>query len=53
MQVGAQMEVVTAPMRIRGYGTAIERGLPILLNLPASLELHPGELVDLMIKPAR
>jgi len=53
LQVGAQMEIVTAPMRIRGYGIAMERGLPILLNLPAGLEVHPGELVDLMIKPVR
>ena len=53
LQVGVQMELVAAPMRIRGYGTAMERGLPILLNLPAGLEVHPGELVDLMIKPAR
>ena len=53
LQVGVQMELVTAPMRIRGYGIAMERGLPILLNLPAGLEVHPGELVDLMIKPVR
>ena len=52
-QVGVQMELVTAPMRIRGFGTAMERGLPVLLNLPAGLEVHPGELVDLMIKPSR
>ena len=53
LQVGVQMELVTAPMRIRGYAIAMERGLPILLNLPAGLEVHPGELVDLMIKPVR
>ena len=52
-QVGVQMELVSAPMRIRGFGTAMERGLPVLLNLPAGLEVHPGELVDLMIKPSR
>jgi hypothetical protein len=31
----------------------MERGLPILLNLPAGLELYPGELVDLAVKPSR
>jgi multidrug resistance efflux pump len=53
IQVGAQMELVTAPMRIRGLGTAMERGLPVLLSLPPGLELHPGELVDLMFNPTR
>ena len=52
LQVGVQMEPVTAPMRIRGYGTALDRGLPILLSVPAGLEVHPGELVDLMLKPS-
>ena len=52
-QVGVQMELVTAPMRVRGFTTSMERGLPILLNLPAGLEVHPGELVDLIIRPAR
>ena len=53
LQVGAQMELVTAPMRIRGLGTAMERGLPVLLSLPPGLELHPGELVDLMVNPSK
>jgi multidrug resistance efflux pump len=53
LQVGVQMEPITAPMRIRGYGTALDRGLPILLDLPAGLEVHPGELVDLTLNPPR
>src|SRR5437773_566343 len=53
LRVGAQMELVTAPMRLRGFGTAMERGLPVLLSLPPGLELHPGELVDLMVNPSR
>ena len=53
LQVGVQMELVTAPMRLRGYSAAMERGLPVLLSLPPGLELHPGELVDLMVNPAR
>jgi len=53
VQVGVQMELVTAPMRLRGYDPALERGLPILLSLPAGLQVHPGELVDLMVKPSR
>ena len=53
LQVGAQMELVTAPMRLRGFSTAMERGLPVLLSLPPGLEVHPGELVDLMVNPSR
>jgi len=53
LQVGVQMELVTAPMRLRGYSAAMERGLPVLLSLPPGLEVHPGELVDLMVNPAR
>jgi len=53
LQVGVQMELVSAPLRLRGYSTTMERGLPILLNLPAGMEVHPGELVDLMIRPVR
>ena len=52
LQVGVQMELVTAPMRLRGFGTAMERGLPVLLSLPPGLEVHPGELVDLMVNPS-
>jgi len=40
-------------MRIRGLGTAMERGLPVLMSLPPELEVHPGELVDLMVNPSR
>ena len=53
LQVGVQMELVTAPMRLRGFSTAMERGLPVLLSLPPGLEVHPGELVDLMVNPSR
>jgi multidrug resistance efflux pump len=52
-QVGVQMELVTAPMRIRGLGTAMERGLPVVMSLPPGLEVHPGELVDLLVKPSK
>jgi len=53
IQVGVQMELVTAPMRIRGLGTAMERGLPVVMSLPPGLEVHPGELVDLLVKPSK
>jgi hypothetical protein len=47
------MALVTAPMRLRGYSTAMERGLPVLMSLPPGLEVHPGELVDLMFNPSK
>jgi multidrug resistance efflux pump len=53
VQVGAEMELVSAPMRLRGYTTAMERGLPIMLDMPAGLQVRPGELVDLMIQPSQ
>lgn len=53
VQVGAEMELVSAPMRLRGYSVAMERGLPILLDLPANLRVRPGELVDLLITPSQ
>ena len=51
LQVGADMRLVTAPLRIRGFDPALERGLPILIRMPESLKPHvrPGELVDLRI----
>jgi hypothetical protein len=51
IQVGAQMELLTAPLRLRGSVPAMDRGLPVLLDLPAGLNVHPGELVDLVIRP--
>jgi len=53
LRVGVQMELVSTPMRIRGYGTSMDRGLPVLLELPAGLQVHPGELVDLVLNPSR
>ncbi|HXT41872.1 MAG TPA: hypothetical protein VN887_17825 [Candidatus Angelobacter sp.] len=51
LQVGAQMELLTAPLRLRGSVPAMDRGLPVLLDLPVGLNVRPGELVDLVIRP--
>ena len=50
LQVGSQMQLVTSPLRIRGYDASQERGLPFLVDLPSGLSVYPGELVDLMFR---
>ncbi len=50
MGVGARLELFTQPLRVRGFDSSQERGLPVLINLPDELALYPGELVDLVLK---
>ena len=49
-KVGSRMELFTQPLRVRGFAAAQERGLPILINLPESLKVYPGEIVDLFVR---
>jgi len=46
-RIGGRLELFTRPLRVRGFDSSQERGLPFILSLPEGLELHPGELVDL------
>lgn len=50
VKVGARLELFTQPLRVRGFDSSQERGLPVLIDLPDGLPLYPGELVDLIIK---
>lgn len=50
LKVGAQLELFTPSLRVRGLGNAQERGLPVLISLPQGMALYPGELVDLAFK---
>ena len=50
IKIGAQLELFTQPLRVRGFDSSQERGLPVLINLPDGLSLYPGELVDLALK---
>jgi len=50
--VGARLELFSQPLRIRGFDSSMERGLPVLLGVPLEMRLYPGELVDLYIKSA-
>lgn len=49
IKVGARLEFFTQSLRVRGFDSSQERGLPVLISLPPGLSLHPGELVDLAI----
>jgi multidrug resistance efflux pump len=49
LKVGAEMQLVAAPLRVRGFNNAQERGLPFVVSLPPELNVRPGELVDLII----
>ncbi len=50
LKVGAGLELFTQPLRVRGFDSSQERGLPVLISLPEGLALYPGELVDLALK---
>lgn len=50
VKVGARLELFTQPLRVRGFDSSQERGLPVLIDLPEGLPLYPGELVDLVLK---
>ncbi len=50
--VGARLELFSQPLRIRGFDSSMERGLPVLLGVPLEMRLYPGELVDLHLKSA-
>ena len=52
-EVGPRIELFNAPLRVRGMGNAQQRGLPILVSIPANMQLRPGELVDLRLLPER
>jgi len=47
--VGPRIELFNAPLRVRGMGNALERGLPIVVSVPPEMKLRPGELVELSL----
>ncbi len=50
VRVGAQLQLFTQPLRVRGFAASMERGLPVLLTVPEGMDLYPGEAVDLVPK---
>lgn len=51
LNVGVDLEMVVSPLRLRGFDNSTERGLAFSVELPPSLNVHPGELVDLVVQP--
>ena len=49
--IGAQMEQMTNGMMLARNDRPLEFGLPIAFGLPAELNLRPGEVVDLVLRP--
>lgn len=49
--VGSDLELVLSPLRLRGFDNSVERGLAFFVDLPPELQVHPGELVDLVVRP--
>jgi multidrug resistance efflux pump len=47
---GSQLELFAEPLGLRPTGGTYERGLPVLLDIPAGMKLIPGELVDLILR---
>jgi hypothetical protein len=52
VQVGSQMEAISATLHPPTSNHYHEVGLPILVSLPSSQKLLPGEIVDLKIMPS-
>lgn len=50
-QVGVQVEPITNSLAFLRQGMAIDAGLPVIVQLPGTMRVRPGEVVDLMILP--
>ena len=49
LDIGPRIVMFDAPLRVRGMGAVQERGLPVVMNVPANMFLRPGELVELRL----
>jgi multidrug resistance efflux pump len=45
--IGAQVEVITNALAFVRQGTLVDVGLPVVMDLPPTSRIRPGELVDL------
>jgi multidrug resistance efflux pump len=50
LKVGPRLELFSQPLRIRGFDSSQERGLPLLISLPEGLNVRSGEIVDLVLQ---
>ena len=52
VQVGAQVVVITNALAFVKQGALVDVGLPIVVDVPPDVQVRPGEIVDLTIRPA-
>jgi multidrug resistance efflux pump len=52
-QVGAQMEAITNGLAYVQAGTLVDMGLPIVVAVPANVQLRPGEVVNIVLRSQR
>jgi multidrug resistance efflux pump len=52
-RVGSSMEEIAMSLRLRGWESLPEKGLPVLVHLPPELPVKPGEVVDLILLPRK
>lgn len=52
-QVGAQFEMITNSLSVLRPGLIADFGLPIVVNVPAGVNIRPGETVDIHFLPGR
>lgn len=51
--VGAQLEAITNGLAVLQQGALVDMGLPIVLSVPANIELRPGEVVSIVRRSSR
>lgn len=52
-QIGARVEVITNAVAYVPVGAVVDTGLPLILPVPDDVQIRPGEVVDVVWKPAR
>ncbi len=52
LNVGVQLEAITNALAMPLPGVLVDQGRPFSVSFPTDLKILPGELVDLVLKPA-
>lgn len=53
VQIGAHVEAITNAIGFIPQGTFIDAGLPVIVHVPDDIQIRPGEVVGLTIRPKR
>jgi len=48
--VGRDLELISSTLRLRGFDNELDRGLAFSVSIPPELQVHPGELVDVIVR---